>query len=51
MNAALVPAGYAWTTIRVDTRAAYMAALDAAAADGDIRPFAAHVLAEMAADP
>jgi len=40
MNAMLASGGYPWTVIRVEDRAAYMEALEAASADSDIRPFA-----------
>ncbi len=51
MNSQLTSGGYPWTTLRVDTREAYMAALDQAAHAGEIAPFARHVLSEMAIDP
>lgn len=40
MNVMLASGGYPWTVVPVDSRADYMAALDAASADQDIRPFA-----------
>jgi hypothetical protein len=40
MNAMLASGGYAWTVVRVEDRAAYMAALESASVDEDIRPFA-----------
>ncbi len=43
MNAMLASGGYPWTVIRVDDRADYMASLESASADMDIRPFAAFV--------
>lgn len=43
MNAMLASGGYPWTVIRVDDRAPYLAALDSASLDLDIRPFAAFI--------
>lgn len=40
MNAMLASGGYAWTVVRVEDRAAYMAALEAASVAEDIEPFA-----------
>lgn len=40
MNVMLASEGYPWTVIRVEDRDAYMAALEAASVDTDIRPFA-----------
>ena len=40
MNAMLASGGYTWTVIRVEDRAEYMTALEAASVDNDIRPFA-----------
>ena len=40
MNAMLASGGYPWTVVRVEDRGAYLAALDRASIDGDIRPFA-----------
>ena len=40
MNVMLAAAGYPWTVIKVDNRAAYMAALEAASVHEDIVPFA-----------
>ena len=40
MNAMLASGGYPWTVIRVDDRAAYMAALEAASVRSDLEPFA-----------
>jgi Fic family protein len=39
-NAMLASAGYPWTVIRVEDRAAYLKALESASIDRDIRPFA-----------
>ena len=41
MNAMLASGGYPWTVIRVRDRNAYLAALDCASIDMDIRPFTA----------
>lgn len=41
MNVMMAAAGQPWTVIRVEARAAYMRALEAASVEGDIRPFAA----------
>ena len=41
MNAMLASGGYPWTIIRVEDRKPYLAALDSASIDQDIRPFAA----------
>ncbi|MDE0692291.1 MAG: Fic family protein [Gammaproteobacteria bacterium] len=43
MNIMLASGGYPWTTIRVDDRNEYMAALEAASVEQDIAPFAAFV--------
>jgi fido (protein-threonine AMPylation protein) len=43
MNAMLASGGYPWTVIRMEERDEYMAALEAASVDADIRPFAAFV--------
>jgi hypothetical protein len=43
MNVMLASGGFPWTIIRVDDRDAYLAALDRASIDIDIRPFAAFV--------
>ena len=40
MNTMLASAGYAWTVIRVEDRDEYLAALESASVDSDIRPFA-----------
>ena len=49
MNAVLASSGYGWIVIRLEERARYMAALDAASAAGDIIPFA-HLIAEHLQD-
>lgn len=41
MNVMMAAAGQPWTVIRVEQRAEYMVALEAASVRGDIRPFAA----------
>ncbi len=40
MNVMMAAAGHPWTVIRVEQRSDYMAALEAASVQGDIRPFA-----------
>lgn len=40
MNAMLASGGYPWTVVRVEDRKGYLAALDSASIDMDIRPFA-----------
>jgi fido (protein-threonine AMPylation protein) len=47
MNALLVTSGYPWTVIRVDDRADYLAALEAASVEANVRPFAAFVANQM----
>ena len=47
MNMMLASGGYPWTTIRVEDRQAYMAALDAASLAQDIAPFAEFVARAM----
>jgi hypothetical protein len=41
MNAMLAAGGYPWTVVRVEDRNAYLAGLEAASVDMDVRPFAA----------
>lgn len=43
MNLMLASGGYPWTVIPVDDRAKYMAALESASVDQDIRPFAEYL--------
>lgn len=43
MNIMLASRGYPWTAIRVEDRASYMAALEAASVDSDIKTFARFV--------
>ena len=50
MNAMLASGGCPWTIIRVSRRNDYMAALEAASCDGNIRPFARFVLEESVVD-
>ena len=47
MNAMLASGGYPWTTIRVDDRQRYLAALEEASVDQDFTPFAEFVAAEL----
>lgn len=47
MNALLVAGGYPWTVIRVDDRAEYMAALEAASVASDVRPFAKFIATQI----
>ncbi len=41
MNAMLAAGGYPWTVVRMEDRNAYLAGLEAASVDMDVRPFAA----------
>ena len=43
MNAMLASGGYPWTVIRVNDRGTYLAALETASVESDIRPFARFV--------
>jgi Fic family protein len=43
MNAMLASGGYPWTVIRVEDRAKYMEALEAASVGNNIKPFAAFI--------
>lgn len=47
MNLMLVSGGFDWTVIRTSERARYMAALETASVDCNIKPFAEFVLTEM----
>jgi fido (protein-threonine AMPylation protein) len=47
MNVMLASGGYPWTVIRVEDRSAYMAALEAASVETDIRPFARFLAARV----
>jgi len=50
MNTMLASGGFPWTIIRLEQRKQYMAALDAASTNGEIRPFAEFVAGSMVAD-
>ncbi len=43
MNAMLASGGYPWTIVRVENRSRYLATLESASVDLDIRPFAAFI--------
>ena len=47
MNAMLASGGYPWTVIRVDNRADYMAALETASVESNIKPFAQFIGAQV----
>ncbi len=47
MNALLAAGGYPWTVIRVEERAKYLGALEAASAGSDLGPFARFVASQM----
>lgn len=47
MNVQLSSGGYPWTVVRMERRGAYMASLEAASVDGDIRQFAELLKEEM----
>lgn len=47
LNLMLVSGGYHWTVIRASERARYMSSLEAASVDGNIKPFATFIAAEM----
>ena len=49
MNTMLASGGFPWTTIRVDDRKTYMAALEAASVDQDVTPFAEFVARNVTA--
>ncbi len=49
MNAMLASGGYPWTVIRLKRRAQYMAALEAASVQGEIKPLAKFIAQEMRA--
>jgi Fic family protein len=48
MNTMFASGGYPWTVIRLARRRQYLAALEAASTERDIRPFAIFVAEEMA---
>ena len=47
MNALLAAGGYPWTVIRVEHRTEYLAALETASVDGDLRPFARFIARQL----
>ena len=47
MNTLLAGGGYPWTVIRVEDRAAYLAALETASVAADVRPFTRLVVKQM----
>lgn len=47
MNVMLASGGYPWTVIRVDDRDSYMAALESASVESDIKPFTKFVAQQM----
>ncbi|MGH7014834.1 MAG: Fic family protein [Stellaceae bacterium] len=47
MNAMLASGGYPWTVVRVEDRKPYLAALDAASIDSDMKPFARFIAARV----
>jgi len=49
MNLFLASGGYPWTIVKVDDRAAYLNALDAASIDQDVGPFARFIADQVAA--
>jgi len=49
MNTMLASGGYPWTVIRVEDRAAYLEALEAASVGNDIEPFARFIAERVAA--
>ncbi|CAN7746172.1 Fic family protein [Variovorax sp. LjRoot84] len=49
MNAMLASGGFPWTVLRLEERDRYMAALNAASGQSDIRPFATFVAQSLAA--
>jgi len=51
MNAMLASGGYPWTVIQLPRRDEYMAALNMASYEGNIRPFAEFVLSSMQVPP
>lgn len=51
MNLMLASGGYPWTVIRVDDRAAYMAALEKASVEDDLSTFSAFVAGCVRATP
>lgn len=49
MNAMLASGGFPWTVLRLEDRDRYMAALNAASGQGDIKPFAAFIAQSLSA--
>jgi fido (protein-threonine AMPylation protein) len=47
MNAMLASGGYPWTVIRLEDRGAYLAALEKASVENDLRPFAIFIAESM----
>jgi len=47
MNTLLAGGGYPWTVIRVEDRTEYLAALEAASVEGNVRPFAKFVAKQV----
>ncbi len=47
MNTLLVAGGYPWTVIRVEARTEYLAALETASVESNVRPFASFVANQM----
>lgn len=47
MNTLFAAGGFRWTVIRVQDRARYLGAREAASADGNVRPFARFVAKQM----
>jgi hypothetical protein len=47
MNLLLAGGGYPWTVIRVEDREEYLATLETASVDSDIRPFATFLAARV----
>ena len=48
MNAMLASGGYPWTVVRVEDRASYLAALEAASVQLDVGPFARFISERVA---
>ena len=49
MNTMLASGGYPWTVLRLEDRYRYMAALNSASGEGEIKPFAAFVAQSLSA--
>jgi len=50
MNAMMISGGYPWTVVQVKHRKEYLAALESASVDHDIKPFAKFIAKEMNSD-